>query len=220
VEKKKSKETAPILEQEKQQEEPNEATKLPRLEYIGQFMGTYLLAQNEDGLYMIDQHAAAERIRYERYKKIFGEVEVKSTELLIPITLNLSNSEVLALEEHLDQLPPLGIQVVANQYNGIDITHVPTWFPPDYERIYTEEIVKHLLNGNDVSVASARNQLAINLSCKHSIKANKFIDRNEVTVLLRDLAQCENPYTCPHGRPVIIHFTQTEIEKMFKRIQS
>ena len=194
--------------------------KLPRLEYIGQFMGTYLIAQNEEGLYLIDQHAAAERIRYEHYRKLFGGVAIERQELLIPMTLNLSNSEVLAIAEHLDAFEPLGLHAIPNDYNGIDITHVPTWFPAEYELVYAEEIAKYILEGKDVSVTDARDNLAKNLSCKHSIKANKYINDNEIKTLLNDLSNCENPYTCPHGRPVIIHFTVTEIEKWFKRIQT
>jgi len=74
------------------------------------------------------------------------------------------------------------------------------------------------LDGKNISVAEIRDNLAKNLSCKHSIKANKYINRNEIDALLYDLEQCNNPYTCPHGRPVIVKFTVTEIEKMFKRI--
>ena len=192
--------------------------KLPRLDYIGQYLGTYLIAQNTEGLYLIDQHAAAERIRYENYYRRMSTVEVSTTELLLPITLNLSNQEVLALQDHQNDFTPLGLEFTSNNQNGIDIIKVPTWFPENFERIYTEEIVKNVLEGKDVTIGSVRDSLAKNLSCKHSIKANKFINKNEIETLLRDLENTINPYTCPHGRPVIIKFTQTEIEKMFKRI--
>lgn len=194
--------------------------KLPRLEYIGQFMGTYLIAQNDEGLFLIDQHAAAERIRYEQYRQAFGAVAIERQNLLIPITLDLSNAEVLRLSDQLEQFEPLGVVATVNDHNGIDILEVPSWFPTGYELVYTEEIAKYLLEGLDVSVAEVRDNLAKNLSCKHSIKANKYINRQEIERLLSDLSGCDNPYTCPHGRPVIIHFTVTEIEKMFQRIQS
>lgn len=192
--------------------------KVPKMEYIGTYMATYLLCQNDEGLYIIDQHAAAERIRYENYYEKFGNVSVDTMKLLIPITLDLSNSEIVALKDKLDIFKPLGITLVDNGYHGVDITHVPTYFPQGYEQSYTDEIVKYVLEGRDITVAEIRDSLAKNLSCKHSIKANKFINRNEIDTLLYDLEQCENPYTCPHGRPVIIKFTVNEIEKMFKRI--
>ena len=122
-----------------------ETTKLPRLEYIGQLLGTYLLAQNVDGLYIVDQHAAAERIRYEHYVELFGNVDVQTQELLLPITLNLSNHEVLQLSDQLDLFAQLGILAKPNDYNGIDIYQVPTWFPETYELIYAEAIAKYIL---------------------------------------------------------------------------
>lgn len=218
VENKKTKK--PIIEEKRETLVVPETEKLPRLEYIGQLMGTYLLTQNQDGLYIIDQHAAAERVRYEHYRELFGNVAIQTQELLLPLTLNLSNHEVLELSDQLDLFAQLGIIAKPNDYHGIDIYQVPTWFPENYELIYTEAIAKYILEGHDVSVKDSRESLAKNLSCKHSIKANKFINKNEIDVLLKDLSNCENPFTCPHGRPVIIHFTVTEIEKLFKRIQS
>jgi len=192
--------------------------KIPMFEYIGQYLGTYLICQNQEGLFIIDQHAAAERIRYERYYEKMGSVGIQSYELIIPITLDLSNNEVIALKDKLDSFTPLGIKLIANDYNGVDILEVPTWFIEGYEKIYTEEIVKYILQDKDVNIIDIKDSLAKSLACKHSIKANKYINMNEINILLRDLEQCQNPYTCPHGRPVIIKFTQTDIEKMFKRI--
>jgi DNA mismatch repair protein MutL len=193
--------------------------KVPNMEYIGTYMGTYLLCQDTEGLYIIDQHAAAERIRYEDYKKRFGQVEIQTTELLIPITLDLSSQEVLQVKDRLDELQPLGVVAKDNGHMGIDISHVPSYFPKNMERIYVETMIQSLLENKDLSVENTRDGLAKNLSCKHSIKANHYISRNEIDRLLYDLEQCENPYTCPHGRPVIIKFTVSEIEKLFKRIQ-
>ena len=188
------------------------------MEYIGQYLGTYLIAQNEEGLFLIDQHAAAERIRYENYYKAMSTIDIINQELIIPITLDLSNNEVIALTDKMSKLEPLGVKAVINKYNGIDITHVPTWFNEGFERIYTEEIIKYILDGKDVTLGDIRDSLAKNLSCKHSIKANKYINLNEINKLLFDLERCDNPYTCPHGRPVIIKFTQNDVEKMFKRV--
>ena len=197
---------------------PVRTYKIPQLHHIGQYLGTYLIAQNEEGLYIIDQHAAAERVRYENYVELFGNVTVSSTRLLIPLKLHLSNSEVLTLSDKLDSVHKLGLELSINEVLGVNIISVPSWFPKGFELSYTEEIVKYLLNDTEVSVKIIRERLAKNLSCKHSIKANKYININEINKLLDDLSKCENPYTCPHGRPVLIKWTQTEIEKMFKRI--
>ena len=220
VEKKKIREKSETLEPSKKIEEKSAPTKkkIPRLEYIGQYLGTYLIAQNEEGLFIIDQHAAAERIRYENYYKRMAAANIETYELLIPITLDLSNQEVIALKDLTNLLIPLGIELEINKMNTIDILKVPTWFIEGYERIYTEEIVKFVLEGKDIGIMNVKDSLAKSLSCKHSIKANKYINKNEIEKLLHDLENCENPYTCPHGRPTIIKFTQNEIEKLFLRI--
>jgi DNA mismatch repair protein MutL len=205
------------VETVRQEAEENQF-KIPMLQYIGQYMGTYLIAQNEEGLFIIDQHAAAERIRYEKYKKMFGRVENNSVKLLIPFKLHLSNTEALQLKNYEDELTHVGILFSINDEYGIDILEVPSWFPKGFELSYTEEIMKYLLNEETITTEKIRDSLAKNLSCKHSIKANKYINHNEISVLLKDLSRCDNPFTCPHGRPVLIKWTQTDIEKMFKRI--
>ncbi len=194
------------------------AKKIPRLEYIGQYLGTYLIAQNEEGLFIIDQHAAAERIRYEKYYQRMASAKIETYDLLIPITLDLANQEALALKDNLELLTPLGIGLQINENNTVDILRVPTWFIEGYERIYTEEIIRFILEGKDIGIMKVKDSLAKSLSCKHSIKANKYLNKNEIERLLHDLENCQNPYTCPHGRPTIIKFTQNEIEKLFLRI--
>ncbi|MEC9484806.1 MAG: DNA mismatch repair endonuclease MutL [Candidatus Izemoplasma sp.] len=194
-------------------------TPLSRLEYIGQYLGTYLVCQNETGLYLIDQHAAAERIRYERYYANMGSAKIEQKPLLLPIELEVSNDEIIALEESLPIIHKLGLTLDIKD-NKLFMTHVPTWFLEGFEETYAEEIIKQILNEEDVSIAMIRDPLAKELSCKHSIKANHYINEGEIEQLLRDLEHCNNPYTCPHGRPVTIRFTQQEIEKLFKRIQS
>ena len=220
VEKKKIREILDKQETVKTSEEKvaDKSQKISRLEYIGQYLGTYLIAQNEDGLFIIDQHAAAERVRYENYYQKMESVNIETYQLLIPITLDLSNQEVIALNDQLDLFIPLGIELEINQIKTIDITKVPTWFVEGYERIYTEEIVRYILDGKDIGIMNVKDSLAKSLSCKHSIKANKYINKNEIRKLLHDLENCKNPYTCPHGRPTIIKFTQQEIEKLFLRI--
>ncbi len=207
-----------ILDSYKTPEEILEIKKLPELEYIGQLLGTYLIFQNEEGMYIMDQHAAAERVRYENYYKRMSSPIIETYQLLIPITLNLSNNEVFELKDKFDIFKPFGIEIGISEVQSIDIIKVPTWFVEGYEGIYTEEIVRYVLEGKDITIGNVKDSLAKSLSCKHSIKANKYINKNEVKKLLVDLDNCTNPFTCPHGRPTIINFTITEIEKLFMRI--
>lgn len=207
-----------VLDSYKTKQEILDIKKLPELEYIGQLLGTYLIFQNEEGMYIIDQHAAAERVRYENYYKRMSSPKIETYQLLIPITLNLSNNEVFELKDKLDIFSPLGLKFEINQVQSLDIIQVPTWFVEGYEGIYTEEIVKYVLEGKDITIGQIKDSLAKNLSCKHSIKANKYINKDEIKKLLVDLDNCVNPFTCPHGRPTIINFSVAEIEKLFMRI--
>jgi DNA mismatch repair protein MutL len=194
-------------------------TSLSRLSYIGQYLGTYLICQNDNGLYLIDQHAAAERIRYEQYFKAMGQAKVNQTALLVPLKLDVSNDEIIAINDYVDTFNALGVQFDVKE-NALYATHVPYWFLKGFESVYLDEMIQQVLNDEETSVARLRDPLAKELSCKHSIKANHYINQTEIERLLRDLEQCDNPYTCPHGRPVTIRFSQAEIEKMFWRIQS
>ena len=191
----------------------------PAFDYIGQYHGTYLLFQNADGLYLIDQHAAAERIRYERYLRNMSQPIAMVKELIVPLNLNFSNHEVVLIEPYIQVLKAFGLEIEPSGKSSYFIRSIPTWFPEGFEVLYSESVIRTLIDEKPLSVASIRNELAILLACKHSIKANRFIDNREVKTLLEDLAECDNPHTCPHGRPIMVKFEQLEIEKWFKRVQ-
>lgn len=191
--------------------------KLPKLYYIGQLSGTYLLAQNNNGLYMIDQHAAQERINYEYYLKHFSEDIKEVYELLVPLTLEFSMNESLLIEENINIIDNLNIKIEKFGISSFIVTKVPNWFNKGYEKEILNEILKYVLENKKVDNNKIFNKLAISLSCKRSIKANHYINENEVNNLLKDLENCENPYTCPHGRPVIVLLSNQEIERLFKR---
>jgi len=191
----------------------------PAFDYIGQYRGTYLLFQNAEGLYLIDQHAAAERIRYERYLKKMSLPIATIKEMMVPLNLSFSNHEVVLIEPYIQILKAFGLEIEQSGKSSYFIRSIPAWFPDGFELIYAESVIRTLIEEKPLSVASIRNELAILLACKHSIKANRFIDNREVKTLLEDLAACDNPHTCPHGRPIMVKFEQLEIEKWFKRVQ-
>jgi DNA mismatch repair protein MutL len=194
-----------------------EPKKLPKLFYIGQLKGTYLIAQNSDGLYLIDQHAAQERINYEFYLKQLSEKTQESYDLLVPVTFDFSLNESLIIEENLCLLDGLPIQIEKFGLSSFIVTRVPNWFKKNNDKENLDLVFKCLLEQKRVNNQTLFNELAITLSCKRSIKANHFINELEVGQLLTDLERCHSPYTCPHGRPVMIHFTFGEIEHLFKR---
>jgi len=194
----------------KENSKPN---KLPYLEYIGIFSGTYLLFQNKEGLYLMDQHAAAERIRYEHYYEALGNPVFAVKERLIPYELSLSNDDIDKLLTFEKVLKPYGFH-----FQNKMLIATPTWLKENDIDIAIESILKMLDEDKRVSIKTLRDDLAKDVSCKGAIKANHYISRQEVFQLIKDLRTCHNPYTCPHGRPTLIKITHYEIERMFKRV--
>ena len=201
------------LEQEKPQE------RFPLLEYFGQMHGTYLFAQSKDGLYIVDQHAAQERIKYEYFREKIGDVSADLQELLVPFVLDYPNNDAIKLKEQTELLQEVGIYLEEFGPNSFIVRAHPTWYPAGQEESIIREMIEMLLITGSVSVKKFREATAIMMSCKRSIKANHHLNEAQARVLLTDLAQCENPFNCPHGRPVLIHFSNNDMEHMFKRIQ-
>ena len=193
-------------------------SKIPPLYLIGQFHGSYLLAQNENGLYIIDQHAAQERMKYEFYKLKIAEVERELQDLLIPITLNYSSDDFIKIQEKIKMLEEVGVYLEEFGGNSYIVRSIPTWFPAGEEHTILEELVEQVLTSKKPDIGKIREEAAIMMSCKGSIKANRHLRQDEMQSLLDDLRKTNDPFTCPHGRPIIVQFTQYEIEKMFKRV--
>ena len=198
-------------------EQPKE--RFPMLEYFGQMHGTYLFAQSKDGLYIIDQHAAQERIKYEYFREKIGDVSDDLQELLVPFVLDYPNNDAIKLKEQTELLQEVGIYLEEFGPNSFIVRAHPTWYPAGQEESIIREMIDMLLITGSVSVKKFREATAIMMSCKRSIKANHHLNEAQARVLLTDLAQCENPFNCPHGRPVLIHFSNSDMEHMFKRIQ-
>lgn len=191
----------------------------PRLQPIGQLHGTYLVSQNEDGLFLIDQHAAHERINYERYYDKFGKPAEASQELLMPLTFEFTSAEAGRLLDKLPMLAQVGVVMEPFGGSAFLVRSLPHWFPQGDEQEIVEEMCEWLLEGKHaVDVAKVREKASILCSCKASIKANQRLSLTEMEALLDRLGACRNPYTCPHGRPIVVSFSTYELEKMFKRV--
>lgn len=200
---------------------PQEAPELPafpELELIGQHHGTYLIAQNQEGLYLIDQHAAHERVNYEYYYEKFGQPADASQELLLPITLEFTPAESEKLKERLSWFERVG--VILEHFGGgtFRVVSHPYWFPSGEEASIIEEMAEWVLNERAIDLSKLREKSSTLVSCKASIKANQKITKEEADTLLQRLGACKQPYTCPHGRPIIISFSNYDLEKLFKRV--
>jgi DNA mismatch repair protein MutL len=192
--------------------------KLPKLYFIGQLHGTYLLFQDPDNFYLIDQHAAYERINYEKIHRELASEQVIVNELLVPVNLTFTPAEGYLINEKMMDLKKMGMIIDEFGTGTYVIRQVPLWFPKGKEKEYAEDVISKVISNRDADRYAMQDDLAKSLACKHSIKANQFLDAKSIDYLLKDLGKCENPYNCPHGRPVIVRFPITDIEKWFKRI--
>ena len=181
---------------------------MPLFYRVGIVHGTYIICQNEDGMFMIDQHAAKEGINYEYYLKKLGETTNKKVDMIIPLTLEFSNSEFIILKERLEFIKSLGFVIEEFGINSVIIKSHPTWIKDDIGNDQIRKILEIIINKNEeFSVEKFNEQIATTLSCKMAIKANDYISDSE----------CKNPYNCPHGRPIIIFYSNVDLEKLFKR---
>lgn len=192
--------------------------RVPPMYPIGQHHGTYILAENESGLYMIDQHAAQERIKYEFFRDVIGEVAKELQELLIPLTFEFSKQEAILIEQYQEQLKQVGLFFEHFGQQTYIVRSHPQWFPKGFEEEIIREMVEQIIEEEKIDLAKLREEAAILMSCKRSIKANHYLNKEDMFQLLEDLRKSTDPFTCPHGRPIIIHFSGYEMEKMFKRV--
>ena len=185
---------------------------------VGLVLGTYIVAQNEEGMYLIDQHAAQERINYDKYLKALKEEHITTIAPLFPINIELNASDFLTIKEHMDILNNMGFVIEEFGYNTYTIKEHPTWLKEGYEEESIHKIFDSIIVlGNKFDRVKFNEHIAITLACKMSIKANTRISTEAQEEILRELVNTDNPYNCPHGRPTIIKFSIYDLEKMFKR---
>lgn len=201
-----------------EEEQVSEGPRVPYMEVVGQVHGTYIVAQNDTGMFMIDQHAAQERIKYEFFKEKIGEVTNETQSLLLPLTFNFSKDEHMIIEKHLQSLAEAGVFLEPIGHHDYMVSEYPVWLP----NVDAEEIIKdmidYVLNHEKVDIKKLREDAAIMMSCKKSIKANHYLRNHEMSHLIDELRETTDPFTCPHGRPIIIELTTYELEKLFKRV--
>jgi len=194
---------------------------VPVLYPVGQVHGTYIIAQNDQGMYLIDQHAAQERIYYELFMRKLAEESTASQILLFPHTIECTTAEEAKLQKRLGFLQSLGLEMEPFGNRAFIVRAHPHWFPQGCEIEVIEELVQFVLEANaesQIDIVKMREKAAIMMSCKASIKANRFLTQAEMEQLLEDLRATTSPFTCPHGRPIMIHFSTYDLEKMFKRV--
>ncbi len=191
--------------------------KLPEMHPIGQVLQTYILCDGIDCFYILDQHAAAERVNYEKTEALFASIRSRVVPLF-PITIELSPKERVNYdEEHISRLQAIGIITEDFGNNTIKVTEIPSFLNEKNDEEVITDCIHSCLNNEKSDPLGLLHLTIANIACKKSIKANHQMSIFEIEALLKDLAKCRNPANCPHGRPTIIKVTRADVEKIFRR---
>ena len=190
--------------------------RIKKMEPRGIVYSTYIIAENEDGMYIIDQHAAAERINYEKVLAALKE-KVVIVDLLIPIKIELSASEALIVKENFSLLEEYGFKTEEFGINTIIVRSHPSWIMDDVAEECIRKVIDIIITRESFDFDLFVWRMAATMACRMSIKANDYISYDDQMFLLDSLRKCDNPFTCPHGRPTIITYTKYDLEKLFKR---
>jgi len=185
---------------------------------LAQLHQTYIIASSEQGFYLIDQHAAMERINYERLQDVFVHHPQSTQALMIPLMIELPYADVMKLTEHVDMFQSLGITLEIFGTQAVRVTAIPLWMKDYNERDVIDYAVHRLLMNQPISSTILRDHAIATMSCKTSLKANKPLSLSEMETLITRLSQCENPFTCPHGRPTMVFYSLYNLEHTFKRV--
>ena len=194
--------------------------RIKQMHPIGIIHKTFIVAENEEGMYLIDQHAIAERINYEKFMKELSKEDKNTTDLLVPIKLEYSKDEFLKIKEYLDVLKDIGVYLEEFGDHTFLVRRHPTFIYKGREKDSIEKIISILLEKGEFSKEKFIEKTATTLACRLSIKANDYISLDEAAYLLDTIRTCENPFTCPHGRPTIITYSNYELERLFKRVMN
>ncbi|KYH35754.1 DNA mismatch repair protein MutL [Clostridium tepidiprofundi DSM 19306] len=197
----------------------NTTVNFPELKIIGQFNSTYIIAESYDTLYIVDQHAAHEKILFEKFRKGIANNSVVSQMLVTPLVKEMTPEEFVIYAENSDIFTDTGFNIEIFGENTIAIREVPVILgKPDLSNLF-EQIVDNLRNMGTGKTTEVKYDVIAKMACKAAIKAHDKLSLDEMARLIDDLRECDDPFTCPHGRPTIIKFTLNELEKKFKRIQ-
>ena len=199
------------------QDDDTKVRTLPDLKVLAQIFKTYILSEADNKLFLIDQHAAAERYNYEKLQREFIERKNYKKQMLIPLMFDFSVDEAAEVRNNLEKFEELGIVFEEFGDNSYVVREFPGWIEEDEEQMI-KIIVEKVLRNNNITFNELRNDAIAMASCKMSIKANQVLTDVEMNKVISDLYECKNPFTCPHGRPIITKMEKKDLEKMFKRI--
>ncbi len=205
------------VEEEKTNYIEEKESRIKKMNVLGNIFMTYILCSNEDGLFLVDQHGAAERINYEKYKEEFSNNKFHSIDLLTPIKIELKRDESIRLKERLDILKDINIEIEEFGNNTYLVRSFPSWIREDNSQEEINNIIDIITSKGEFDKNKFVDSTLISLACHNSVKAHEYLSVEDMQWIVDNIRYCDNPFTCPHGRPTIITYTKDELDKMFKR---
>ena len=200
-------------------EEKETIKPFPDIYPVGQVLGTYIVCHNDKGMYLIDQHAAAERYNYEKYKKAMSDPKHETISMLFPMNLEYPKDEFIIIKNNIEFIRSLGIDIEEFGDSSFIIRSHPTWFKEGLEEIFVRNVLEKIITmDKNFDLERFNDSISAMMACKASIRANTEISLEEMNKIIENLKTCKNPYNCAHGRPTIIHYPIYELEKLFKRV--
>lgn len=191
----------------------------PTMRALAQLQKAYILAEGEDGLYIIDQHAAQERYNFEVIKqKVLAGVKDQQ-DLLVPITLTSTLQAIQSVDALNQKLEPLGIQFEVFGDTSFVVRSIPTWLVNIDEQAFLQDMVDYYIKNEEVDIESLRKHALATMACHSSIRFNRSLSLPEMQQVISDLEHCEQPFHCPHGRPTFLKYTMKDLEKSFLRVK-
>ena len=204
------------IEYEKEDED-TKVNKIKHMDVIGNIFMTYIICSNEDGMFLVDQHAAAERINYEKFLKELKDEKYNIVDLLTPIRIDLKKDEVIRLKTRLDVIKELGIEIEEFGDLSFVVRSHPDWIKKENAEREITNILELISSKGEFSKEKFIDTAVMSLACHNSVKAHEYLSKEDMQWIVDNVGYCDNPFTCPHGRPTIITYTKDEIDKLFKR---
>ena len=196
--------------------EDSEDYSINKMKVIGNIFMTYILCIDEDKFYLVDQHGGAERIKYEKLMDISKDNK-EVIDLLTPIKLDFTHDEFIKINNNIDYIKELGFNVEVFGSNSFIIRSHPLWISEDRSVLDIKDVFEYFINNNKFNKNKFLEDIIISISCHSSVKAHEYLSIEDMQWIVDNLIKCKNPYTCPHGRPTIISYERSELDKMFKR---
>ena len=205
------------FEVQEEKEEYVADSRIKEMKVIGNTFMTYILCQNEDGFYLVDQHGAAERISYEKIIDKITNDEVKIIDLLTPIKIELTPKDSLIIKNNMELIKSIGLDVEEFGSNTYIVRSHPMWIDTDRAESNIRDIFDIIIEKKEFKKEKFVDTIVMSIACHNSVKAHEYLSMEDMQWIVDNLRYCKNPFTCPHGRPTIITYTKDELDKMFKR---